>query len=47
MSLVVIMVTGYDKSRYEGECSKGAFHGKVTEYLYVKIDCDVNIVNWY
>ena len=47
MILVAIMVHGYDKWRYEGECSKGLFHGKATIYAYVKIDYDVNIVKWY
>ena len=47
MILVAIMVTGYDKYRFEGEFSKGLLHGKVTYYEYVKIDYDVNIVKWY
>ena len=47
MILVAIMVRGYFKDRYEGECSKGLLHGKVTLYEYVKIDYDVNIVKWY
>ena len=48
MILVAIMVTGIRQiDRYEGEWSKGVFHGKVTFYKYVKIDFDVNIVKWY
>ena len=47
MILVAIMVGGVTKDRYEGEFSKGVFHGKVTFYEYVKIDYDVNIVKWY
>ena len=48
MILVAIMVKGITiKDRYEGEFSKGVFHGKVTVYEYVKIDYDVNIVKWY